>query len=302
MGNKKGPFHVGRDGSFRYCEARPGHCPLGGTVMSHYTLEEAQSAADAVNKAMVEGVDFDKDFVLAKNNRRGYPRGQSETAVNRIRTIDTYRDMMKRMSNQIRDNVKEQMDAQNITKIRTEDGYLISLRSKEKGNMKRTEVDSDKVKAAGEFEEYSKDMYVKEFLSTENKDHVVSTESYRSMKEFTPTVESFEMKFTDGDKPGEVKADAETSKMIRKLVEFENISQELKATKDSLSNKLMDAMKAKNISYIPYKGRRVRYNPPKVVKIVDVSKLKADNKREMYLKDTPTIVKRSISIKKPKTA
>src|SRR5699024_7744025 len=114
--------------------------------------------------------------------------------------------------------------------------------------------------------------------------------SYRSMKEFTPTVEPFEMKFTDGDKPGEVKADAETSKMIRKLVEFENISQELKATKDSLSNKLMDAMKAKNISYIPYKGRRVRYNPPKVVKIVDVSKLKADNKREMYLKDTPTIV------------
>lgn len=106
-------WHIGRDGLARVCKAVVMECPNGGAMTGHYkSPEEAMKVADAMNKLLEEGVDFDNSYeflVTDTKNGVAYPKGESERRIARLRTLQLAVRELERASDFFRQNIAEEI-------------------------------------------------------------------------------------------------------------------------------------------------------------------------------------------------
>lgn len=290
--NTEKKYHVSKDGVLRPCPAKI-QCRLNGGFSMHFTNpEEGQNYADALNKLISEGTDYEKELTFVKmENGVGYGAGkESLRTLARIQTVDILLKHMETAQKNAREQIMNRMSRDGVHQIKTEDGVISRAQATTRNN-----VSEEAVKKAGLFDQYSKDSNVSEYVELDHNTKRKADRNFISaIKTQTSSVSNVNISFSK-DKDGNKQLSKASVEKINNYIAFENSIAELKAAQKIAKSHIMEKMKEQNLKEVKGLNGNFVYHAPTTRKIVDVQKLKDAGLYDNYL--VKNKVKRNLRIK-----
>lgn len=148
-------YHIGKDGTPKRCRATKA-CPYG-AISDHFnTVDEGMAIADDLNEQLQSA----QSFGIARSGNWIQVDKETELAVVKLNNL---RIVMKRLDN-IKENARNQilnsMKELNVKSIKDEIGSISFIEGKP-----TLAVDTEKLKESGLYEQYSKEVNVREHTS-----------------------------------------------------------------------------------------------------------------------------------------
>lgn len=288
-------YHLAKDGMPKRCRAEKAPCPLG-SISDHYnTVDEAQIVADDI----YEQLSTAKGFGIAVNGGTQRIDNRTETAIARLNNLKVIMNRLENIKSNARKDILEEMGSKGIKSIKAENGTLSYV-----AGSSRIGVDTEALKASGEYDNYSKSSRVSEHVAMMSGDELhldgsELTDNQKKIKSFrrkmeTPSGKSLEFNI-EVNETGEASITFENEEAINKLKKYEETLSRLKDLDKELRAELMETMKEKGVREIRTGEAALVYNPESQRTIVDSKKLKEDGKFAQYSKETQT--KESLRIK-----
>lgn len=264
-------YHIGKDGTPKRCRATKA-CPYG-AISDHFnTVDEGMAIADDLNEQLQSA----QSFGIARSGNWIQVDKETELAVVKLNNL---RIVMKRLDN-IKENARNQilnsMKELNVKSIKDEVGSISFIEGKP-----TLAVDTEKLKESGLYEQYSKEVNVREHtsLDVEKDARAIRFEERMVM----PSGESINFNLSV-DEDGNAQINDETREALRQLKQFEDTLKQTKELEKQMRAEIMENMKEAGVDEIKVGTATLSYVPEYTKNIVDTKALKDTGRYDEFSK------------------
>ncbi len=257
-------YHIGKDGTPKRCRATKA-CPYG-AISDHFnTIDEGMSIADDLNEQLQSA----QSFGIARSGNWVQVDKETELAVVKLNNL---RIVMKRLDN-IKENARNQilnsMKELNVKSIKDEVGSISFIEGKPVLG-----VDTEKLKESGLYQQYSKEVNVREHtsLDVEKDARAIRFEERMVM----PSGESINFNLSV-DEDGNAQINDETREALRQLKQTKELEKQMRA-------EIMENMKEAGVDEIKVGTATLSYVPEHTKNIVDTKALKDAGRYDEFSK------------------
>lgn len=286
---KKGrAWHVSsRDGIPRPCNAKPGRCPYGNQMTSHYNnVEDALDAADVINESIAKGVDFNSEVVVLKGkNGQGIISPKAEKLLQEDRSLSLATKKFNEVRQDLSKQLSEQLQGTGIKSLKIDGEDVVGTLSVVSESSRRNFNEEAFKQSFENTEDY--ESYLNIVKRDDSIEHIgkstrqAATDNYSKVSITTPRSE-IKLDF-EKDENGEVKLSDESYKKIENYIKFTNTIKEMEATHKANRNRLSNAMKEAEVDSITMRGGYIQYTPEHYDVKLDRNKIKEDGLYDDYV-------------------
>ena len=266
-------YHIKKDGTRGVCTATIRPCPRGGAAQHFENPEDLDKAIDGMNERAAAGT-----FAISAVNGK---IAMDDRTKKSIRDLTSAQVNIKKIENTVKvmkDQVREVLASADVKSLKTEYGTLTVKDASE-----RRTVDIDRLKEAGLYNDYLKEINVKGHVAF----RIDNDEDGSKMATLT-TPEKFKLDFSSSDiitdEDGNASLSENGNKIISQLRELDLSTKELAKKHKELRDELNEVLNEEGIENLHFGGSSWESIPEGTSARVDVSKLKEDNIYDDYIR------------------
>lgn len=266
-------YHIKKDGTKGICTATVRPCPRGGAAQHFEDPNDMDLAIDKMNERAAAGT-----FAISAVNGK---IAMDDRTKKSIRDLTTAQVNIKKIENTVKamkDQVREVLAAAGVKSLKTEYGTL----SVKDASERRT-VDIDKLKEAGLYADYLKEINVKGHVAF----HIDNDEDGSKMRSLT-TPEKFKLDFSSSDiiidDNGNATLSENGNKIVKQLRDLDLSTKELSERHKELRDEFHKVLSEENLSNLHFGGSSWESIPEGTSARVDVSRLKEDDIYDSYIR------------------
>ena len=266
-------YHIKKDGTRGVCTATVRPCPRGGAAQHFENPEDLDKAIDGMNERAAAGT-----FAISAVNGK---IAMDDRTKKSIRDLTSAQVNIKKIENTVKvmkDQVREVLVSADVKSLKTEYGTLTVKDASE-----RKTVDIDKLKEAGLYNDYLKEINVKGHVAF----RIDNDEDGSKMATLT-TPEKFKLDFSSSDiitdEDGNATLSENGNKIISQLRELDLSTKELAKKHKELRDELSEVLNEEGIENLHFGGSSWESIPEGTSARVDVSRLKEDNIYDDYIR------------------
>lgn len=266
-------YHIKKDGTRGVCTATIRPCPRGGAAQHFENPEDLDKAIDGMNERAAAGT-----FAISAVNGK---IAMDDRTKKSIRDLTSAQVNIKKIENTVKvmkDQVREVLASANVKSLKTEYGTLTVKDASE-----RRTVDIDRLKEAGLYNDYLKEVNVKGHVAF----RIDNDEDGSKMATLT-TPERFKLDFSPSDivvrDDGSVILSENGKRVIKQLRELDLSTKELAKKHKELRDELSEVLNEEGIENLHFGGSSWESIPEGTSARVDVSRLKEDNIYDDYIR------------------
>lgn len=266
-------YHIKKDGTPGICTATVRPCPRGGAAQHFENPEDLDKAIDGMNERAAAGT-----FAISAVNGK---IAMDDRTKKSIRDLTSAQVNIKKIENTVKvmkDQVREVLASADVKSLKTEYGTLTVKDASE-----RKTVDIDRLKEAGLYNDYLKEINVKGHVAF----RIDNDEDGSKMATLT-TPEKFKLDFSSSDividEDGNATLSENGNKIISQLRELDLSTKELAKKHKELRDELSEILNEEGIENLHFGGSSWESIPEGTSARVDVSRLKEDNIYDDYIR------------------
>ena len=266
-------YHIKKDGTRGVCTATIRPCPRGGAAQHFENPEDLDKAIDGMNERAAAGT-----FAISAVNGK---IAMDDRTKKSIRDLTSAQVNIKKIENTVKvmkDQVREVLASADVKSLKTEYGTLTVKDASE-----RRTVDIDRLKEAGLYNDYLKEINVKGHVAF----RIDNDEDGSKMATLT-TPEKFKLDFSSSDiitdENGNVTLSENGNKIISQLRELDLSTKELAKKHKELRDELNEVLNEEGIENLHFGGSSWESIPEGTSARVDVSRLKEDDIYDDYIR------------------
>lgn len=259
-------YHIKKDGTRGVCTATIRPCPRGGAAQHFEDPNDMDIAIDKMNERAAAGT-----FAISAVNGK---IAMDDRTKKSIRDLTSAQVNIKKIENTVKamkDQVREVLAATNIKSLKTEYGTLTAKDASE-----RRTVDIDRLKEAGLYNDYLKEINVKGHVAF----RIDNDEDGSKMATLT-TPEKFKLDFSSSDiitdEDGNATLSENGNKIISQLRELDLSTKELAKKHKELRDELSEVLNEEGIENLHFGGSSWESIPEGTSVRVDTARLKEDD-------------------------
>lgn len=266
-------YHIKKDGTRGVCTATVRPCPRGGAAQHFEDPNDMDIAIDKMNERAAAGT-----FAISAVNGK---IAMDDRTKKSIRDLTSAQVNVKKIENTVKvmkDQVREVLASADVKSLKTEYGTLTVKDASE-----RRTVDIDRLKEAGLYNDYLKEINVKGHVAF----RIDNDEDGSKMATLT-TPEKFKLDFSSSDiitdEDGNATLSENGNKIISQLRELDLSTKELAKKHKELRDELSEVLNEEGIENLHFGGSSWESIPEGTSARVDVSRLKEDNIYDDYIR------------------
>lgn len=288
----KHKYHIGKAMIPVECKASVRPCPYGGFNMHYSSVQEAQVVVDDLNEQLYKLLQSD-NLGFATHGDHVYPSEKTQMVIRELNTLKYHLIRLKAVNEKARHDLLTNLKENSIKKLSTDAGTATL-----KDEYMRNSVDTDKLKASGLYNDYTKDVNVSDHTQL-GVDKQTWKYDYNKAKRFENVLAKYDGSSVDFDisidEQGKPAVSEQTNQAFRDCKQFQDSIKLAEQLDRELKGKIMAAMQDSKVDVIKVGKTDFKYVPAHTEKRVDSDKLKGAGLYEEY---TKTInVSESIMIK-----
>lgn len=259
-------YHIKKDGTRGVCTATIRPCPRGGAAQHFEDPSDMDIAIDKMNERAAAGT-----FAISAVNGK---IAMDDRTKKSIRDLTSAQVNIKKIENTVKamkDQVREVLASADVKSLKTEYGTLTVKDASE-----RRTVDIDRLKEAGLYNDYLKEINVKGHVAF----RIDNDEDGSKMATLT-TPEKFKLDFSSSDiitdEDGNATLSENGNKIISQLRELDLSTKELAKKHKELRDELSEVLNEEGIENLHFGGSSWESIPEGTSARVDVSRLKEDD-------------------------